>query len=378
MEIQEIIRRWQAGHSQRQIAAGAGVSRDTVRRYLAAAQGEGIAGDGPTPTDDQLSRLARISRSGPRQSGTPGQDLLEPWGGQIYRWLTVDRLQMTRIKELLDSRGCPVSYPSLRRFILKRNWRKLGKATVRMEDIPPGEVAELDFGRLGYIEDQETGRRCTVWALLVVLAHSRHSFRYCFLWPTCSQKLEEVIAGLEASWAFFGGIPKYLVIDNFPAAVAGADALHPRLTRGFLEYSQHRGFSPIRPGCVTPGTSPGWSGASNTSGNASSRAGTSRTWPTSEVKQLAGAEKSLDRGSTEPPSVSPCRSFWMRSVSAWRPGTASPTRSPTGAAPRCILTTTCPVSTPFTRCRRPCAPWAAGGDRAGPQAGAHLPPGSPD
>ena len=238
MEIQEIIRRWQAGHSQRQIAAGAGVSRDTVRRYLAAAQGEGIARDGPAPTDDQLSRLARISHSGPRQSGTPGQDMLEPWGDQIYRWLTVDRLQMTRIKELLDSRGCPVAYPSLRRFILKRNWRKLGKATVRMEDIPPGEVAELDFGRLGYIEDQETGRRCTVWALLVVLAHSRHSF----VWPTYSQKLEEVIAGLEASWAFFGGIPKYLVIDNFPAAVAGADALHPRLTRGFLEYSQHRGF----------------------------------------------------------------------------------------------------------------------------------------
>ena len=51
-----------------------------------------------------------------------------------------------------------------------------------------------------------------------------------------------MIAGLEAAWAFFGGIPKYLVIDNFPAAVAGADALHPRLTRGFLEYSQHRGF----------------------------------------------------------------------------------------------------------------------------------------
>ena len=41
---------------------------------------------------------------------------------------------------------------------------------------------------------------------------------------------------------FFGGVPRYLIIDNFPAAVAGADALHPRLTRGFLEYSQHRGF----------------------------------------------------------------------------------------------------------------------------------------
>ena len=71
-----------------------------------------------------------------------------------------------------------------------------------------------------------------------MLSHSRHSF----VWPTFSQKLEEVIGGLEAAWEFFDGIPRYLVIDNFPAAVAGADALHPRLTRGFLEYSQHRGF----------------------------------------------------------------------------------------------------------------------------------------
>ena len=51
-----------------------------------------------------------------------------------------------------------------------------------------------------------------------------------------------MIEGLEAAWAFFEGVPNYLVIDNFPAAVAGVDPLHPRLTRGFLEYSQHRGF----------------------------------------------------------------------------------------------------------------------------------------
>ena len=77
-----------------------------------------------------------------------------------------------------------------------------------------------------------------VHGLVLVLGYSRHSF----LWPTFGQTLEDIISGLESTWAFFGGIPKYLVIDNFPAAVAGADALHPRLTRGFLEYSQHRGF----------------------------------------------------------------------------------------------------------------------------------------
>ena len=77
-----------------------------------------------------------------------------------------------------------------------------------------------------------------MWALVLVLGYSRH----CFVWPTFSQKLEDVIGGLESAWAFFDGIPKYMVIDNFPAALAGADALHPRVTRGFIEYSHHRGF----------------------------------------------------------------------------------------------------------------------------------------
>ena len=107
-----------------------------------------------------------------------------------------------------------------------------------MEDGPPGEVAELDFGRLGLIPDPESGRRRTVWALIVVWRYSRH----CFVWPTTSQRLDAVVEGLEATWAFFEGVPRYLVIDNFPAAVAGADALHPRFTRGFLEYARQRGF----------------------------------------------------------------------------------------------------------------------------------------
>ena len=238
METQEIIRRWQAGNTLRQIAAGTGLSRDTVRKYVAAAQGEGLSQDGPAPDQEQLRRLARLSQGGPRQSGTPGQDLLEPWADQIYRWLTGDRLQMTRIHELLLGRGCTASYPSLRRFILKRNWRRLGSATVRMADTEPGEVAEADFGRLGLVPDPETGRRKAVWAMVIVLGHSRH----CFVWPMRQQKLPDVIAGLESAWSFFGGIPRYLVIDNFPAAVVDPDPLHPRLTRGFLEYAQHRGF----------------------------------------------------------------------------------------------------------------------------------------
>ena len=138
MEIPEIIRRWQAGDSQRKIALGTGLSRDTIAKYVAAAQEEGIVRDGLVATAEQLSRLATIGQPGPRQAERPGQDQLEPWADQIYQWLTGDRLQLTRIRELLAARGCPVSYPSLRRFVLKRNWRRRSQTTVRGRTPRPG------------------------------------------------------------------------------------------------------------------------------------------------------------------------------------------------------------------------------------------------
>ena len=94
---------------------------------------------------------------------------------------------------MLAERECRVSYASLQRFVARRNWRRRSRTTVRMEDTAPGEVVEVDFGRLGMIHDPGTGRRRAVWALIVVLAYSRH----CFVWPTYGQKLEDVIAGLE-------------------------------------------------------------------------------------------------------------------------------------------------------------------------------------
>ena len=351
MEIREVIRRWQAGVSQGRIVAGAGLSRNTARKYLAAAKADGIVRDGPMPSEEQLTRLAAISQWGPRQVDTPGQDLLEPWADQIYQWLTGDRLLMTRIHELLLARGCSVSYPSLRRFMVKRNWRKGSKATVRMEDTPPGEVAEADFGRLGMITDPATGKRKAVWAMVIVLCHSRH----CFVWPMRSHQLEDVIAGLETAWAFFGGMPKYLVIDNFPAAVAGADPLHPHFTQGFLEYAQHRGFIPDPARKSHPQDKPKVERGRPTSGSVSSRALNSMTSPTCVPPRRNGAWRWPVSASTAPRG----RNHWwfsrMRSATPCFPGMASPTKSPSGAPIPSIRTTTSSAGRRCTRCRLTCA-----------------------
>ena len=154
VDILEVIRRWRSGHSQRRIASGTGLSRDTVARYITTAAALGVSPEGGEPSEEQLSRLAALGQPGPRQAATPSEDLLAPWADQIHRWLTGDRLQLTRIQELLGERDCRVSYASLQRFVARRHWRRRTKATVRMEETPPGEVAEMDFGRLGLIHSQ--------------------------------------------------------------------------------------------------------------------------------------------------------------------------------------------------------------------------------
>ena len=96
VEIAEVVRRWQSGNSQRQIATGTGLSRATVRRYIVAAMGAGLTRDGAAPSEDQLSRLAGLNLCTPRKVETPTEDVLAPWADQVYEWLTADRLQVTR------------------------------------------------------------------------------------------------------------------------------------------------------------------------------------------------------------------------------------------------------------------------------------------
>ena len=108
VEIAEVVRRWQSGESQRQIASGTGLSRKTVRRYIRAGVEAGLTRDGPVPSEDQLTRLVGLTLCSPRKVEIPTEEVLAPWADQVYEWLTADRLQVTRIHELLADRGCRV------------------------------------------------------------------------------------------------------------------------------------------------------------------------------------------------------------------------------------------------------------------------------
>ncbi|MGI5837958.1 MAG: helix-turn-helix domain-containing protein [Chloroflexota bacterium] len=57
VELRELLRRWQAGESIRTIARAMGLARNTVGKYLKAAEALGLTVSGPPATDDQLTQL---------------------------------------------------------------------------------------------------------------------------------------------------------------------------------------------------------------------------------------------------------------------------------------------------------------------------------
>lgn len=243
-EIHTVLRRATGGDSLSAIARATGHSRSTVRRYLREAAELGWQpSDGP-PTEELATEIGRRLSPARGRSAGEAEAVLLPHLEQIQAWVQPPPgerrgLQLTKVHRLLGRRGVRVPYSSLHRFVVKHCGLETGRVTVRMSESAPGEVAEADFGRLGRVWDPIAGRPRMLWALVVTLVYSRHQYVH----TTFFQKREDVIAGLEDAWSFFGGVTHRLVIDNLTPAVRKADRYDPIFQRVFEEYAHHRGFT---------------------------------------------------------------------------------------------------------------------------------------
>lgn len=251
--ILDILRRAHAGDSKRQIAKSTGIDRNTIRKYLKLAEAFGFT---PLSSPETLHEIALavfrdVHLSGEKKPSA-NEDILAPHKETIKSWLQMDELTLTKVHIKLKRIGVTVDYTALYRYSCKHLDFGGKECTVRMAETAPGEVAEVDFGRLGLLYDPAIGRNRVLHALIVTLVRSRHQYVY----TTHRQTAEALIAGIESAWDFFGGVTRRVIIDNMKAAVVKADRYEPIFNRIFLEYSEHRGFiidaAPVRSPTAKP------------------------------------------------------------------------------------------------------------------------------
>ena len=84
---------------------------------------------------------------------------------QIEAWLDGEPpLRLVRVHELLAREGVTVGYTTLRRFASRElGWRKQAP-TVRLDDPPPGQEAQIDFGLMGTVTDRRRKTAAAVGA----------------------------------------------------------------------------------------------------------------------------------------------------------------------------------------------------------------------
>jgi transposase len=242
IDVKEVLRRWSAGQGDRRIGREAGVNRKTVARYTEAARKLGLE-CGHEVTDEEVHQVAQCVQSRPVLLPSEGWNDVAQHRARIEGWLAGDAetrpLRLTKVHTLLvRDHGLLASYDTLWRYAQQElGWHKK-PSTVRLDDPPPGQEAQVDFGKMGLLRDAETDRRRVLWALIVTLSFSR----YQFVWPTFRQTTEAVCEGLDRAWMFFGAMPSTIIPDNTKAIIDEPDALSATLVAAFLDYVQARGL----------------------------------------------------------------------------------------------------------------------------------------
>jgi transposase len=208
------------GVSRRAVAKEMGVSRNTVRRYLAGAV---VGVRRPTPKAKPVTAAA--------------QARLEALLSEAPKWTGgKQRLTARQLWRLLRSEGVGIGETSVKVFV--REWKRR-RAEVYVPLIyRPGDLGEVDFFQ---VLADVNGVRTKAWMFLLRCMFSGRDFAWLF--PRQDQTC--FLEGHVRAFEHLGAVPHRLAYDNLKPAVAKMLAGSEReLTARFLALSNHYLFEP--------------------------------------------------------------------------------------------------------------------------------------
>lgn len=239
-DIDEILSYWHKTGSIQGTAKSLDVNRKTVRKYVTVAQERGYVPGGQLPPGGWRAFVREtLGEALERTQPSEAMKRMEAYHQEIADGLA-QTTAATVWQRLRDERGLQVSLTSFYRYIHQHisGDRARKGITVRRNEPPPGDVAEVDFGTLGMWWDPRTGRKRKLHAFIMILGHSRHMF----VWVTPIMDQRAWVQAHVEAFSFFGGVPSRVVLDNLKDGVLRADVYDPKFNRTYEELAHHYGF----------------------------------------------------------------------------------------------------------------------------------------
>jgi transposase len=203
------------GLGSKRIARQLGISRNSVRRYLA----------GATVGLQQRPAARRLDDDTLREV----HDLFG----------TVAEGNAVVIQQELAGRGIHVELRTLQRAVatLRQEGRAEALATVRFET-SPGQQMQIDFGEKVV---RIAGRPVKVYLMTAVLGYSRRLYCRAFL----AQRQDDWLEGLDGAFRHFGGLTEHVLCDNASPLVTSHDRQSGEVVwnPGFEAFCRDRGLT---------------------------------------------------------------------------------------------------------------------------------------
>jgi transposase len=172
-----------------------------------------------------------------RQRQTPPRpSKLDAYKGQVVRWLQTHPYTATQIFLRLREAGYGGGITIVKDYV--QQIRPPRTSAFLTLSFAPGECAQVDWGQFGSVNVGNTRRRLSFFVM--VLCYSR----MLYVEFTVSETMEHFLACHANAFAFFGGVPGKVMVDNLKSAVlqrivGQAPVFHPR----YKDFADHFGFT---------------------------------------------------------------------------------------------------------------------------------------
>lgn len=228
------------GVSQLEINRKIHVDCKTIRKYARLYQAEMDAGGSDSKSPGVATGPEGVvnSNSLPRPPGKLAEyahSACEPHRKWIEEQVQLGRNAMAIYQDLVESFAFEQKYNSVKRFV-KRLKKKDPEQFDRLEFLP-GEEAQVDYGMGAPTLKPGTEKYGRPRLFVMTLRYSRRSFRKV-VWKSSK---EEWVKLHEEGFRYFGGVPKYVVLDNLKEGVITPDIYEPELNALYAEFLAYYG-----------------------------------------------------------------------------------------------------------------------------------------